>query len=90
MGVSFDKLIPLLSDSFQMASVLSVRRQQVSKKAKIRNRCNQEPHLSQDITWVSDKTTRELQIQVSQEASPFPAGDHKAVMKRQEGMTNKT
>ena len=73
-----------------MASVLSVSRQQVSKKATIRNRYNQQPHLSQDITWVSDKNTRELQIQVSQEASPFPTGDHKAAMKRQEGMTNKT
>ena len=57
----------------------------VSKKAKIRNRYNQVPHLTQDTIWESVKNT---QKQESQEASPFPAGDHKAVMNRQESMTN--
>ena len=38
--------------------------------AKIRNRYNQVPHLTQDTTWESDTTKK------SQEVSPFPAGDH--------------
>ena len=49
----------------------------VSKGAKIRNRYNQEPHLTQDtngkVTNSQLDTTNE-----SQEVSPFPAGDHKA------------
>ena len=34
------------------------------------------------------QNTRELQIQAGQEVNPFPVGDHKAAMKRQESMTN--
>ena len=49
----------------------------VSKGAKIRNRYNQIPHLTQDtngkVTNSQLDTTNE-----SQEVSPFPAGDHKA------------
>ena len=49
----------------------------VSKGAKIRNRYNQVPHLTQDtrgkVTNSQLNTTNE-----SQEVSPFPAGDHKA------------
>ena len=49
----------------------------VSKGAKIRNRYNQVPHLTQDtngeVTNSQLDTTNE-----SQEVSPFPAGDHKA------------
>ena len=41
----------------------------------MRNRFNQEPHLNHDTTWESDKDTRN---------SPFPAGDHKAAMNRQD------
>ena len=48
----------------------------VSKEAKIRNRNNQVPHLTQDTTWESDKDIIKHNVQVSQEASPFPAGDH--------------
>ena len=51
----------------------------VRKKAKIRNRYNQAPHLTQDTTWDSDKTTTH-HIQESREVTPFPAGDHKATM----------
>ena len=57
------------------------------KKTKIRNRYNQVPHLTQDTTWESDKNTRKHHTQESQEASPFPAGDHKAPINRQERMT---
>ena len=50
---------------------------EVSKGAKIRNRYNQVPHLTQGtngkVTNSQLDTTNE-----SQEVSPFPAGDHKA------------
>ena len=58
----------------------------LSKKAKIRNRHNQVPHLSQDTTPERDKNTRKHHIQESQEVIPFPAGDHKAAMNRQLSM----
>ena len=49
----------------------------VRKRAKIRNRYKQVPHLTQDtngkVTNSQLDTTSE-----SQEVSPFPAGDHKA------------
>ena len=59
-----------------------------SKEAKIRNRYNQVPHLTQETTWQSDKNTIKHNKQESQEASPFPAGDQKAAIDRQESMTN--
>ena len=49
----------------------------VRKSAKIRNRYNQAPHLTQDTN--RKVTTSQLDItNESQEVSPFPAGDHKA------------
>ena len=59
----------------------------VSKEAKIRNRYNQVPHLTQDTTRESDRITIKHHSQESQEVSPFPAGDHKVTMNRQESMT---
>ena len=59
----------------------------VRKGAKIRNRYNQAPHLTQDTTWVSDKTQLNI-TNKRQEVSPFPAGDHKAAMNSRESMTN--
>ena len=54
---------------------------QVSKGAKIRNRYNQVPDLTQDtngkVTNSQLDTTNE-----SQEVSPFPSGDHKAHINR--------
>ena len=54
---------------------------EVSKGAKIRNRYNQVPHLTQDtngkVTNSQFDTTDK-----SQEVSPFPAGDHKAHINR--------
>ena len=49
----------------------------VRKRAKIRNRYNQAPHMTQDTKWESDNVTirhhkREPRCQ------PFPTGDHKA------------
>ena len=53
----------------------------VSKDAKIRNRYNQVPYLTQDtngkVTNSQLDTTNK-----SQEVSPFPAGDHKAHINR--------
>ena len=54
---------------------------QVSKEAKIRNRFNQVTHLTQDTKWESDKNTLKHNIQESQVANLFPAGNHKAAMK---------
>ena len=39
-------------------------------------------------TWECDKNTRKHHLQESQEASPCPAGDHKATMNRQDSMIN--
>ena len=59
----------------------NVKDWKVSKGAKIRNRYNQVPHLTQDtngkVTNSQFDTTTE-----SQEVSPFPAGDHKAHINR--------
>ena len=53
----------------------------VRKRAKIRNRYNQAPHLTQDTN--EKVTTSQLEItNESQEASPFPAGDQKASTNR--------
>ena len=53
----------------------------LSKGAKIRNRYNHVPHLTQDtngkVTNSQLDTTNE-----SQEVNPFPAGDHKAQINR--------
>ena len=60
----------------------------VSQGAKIRNRYNQVPHLTQDtngkVTNSQLYTTNE-----SQEVSPFPAGDHKAQINRRAQRHNK-
>ena len=61
----------------------------VSKDAKIRNRYNQVPHLTQDnngkVTNSQLDTTNE-----SQGVSPFPAGDHKAHLNRRPQNTANT
>ena len=68
--------------------VHSSRDFKVSKEANIRNRYKQVPHLTKDTTWESDENKIKHNIQELQDASPFPAGDHKAAMNRQESMTN--
>ena len=59
-----------------------------SKGAKIRNRYDQVPHLTQDsngkVTNLQLDTTNE-----SQEVSPFPAGDQKAHINRRIQMHSK-
>ena len=61
----------------------------VSKGAKIRNRYNQVPHLTQDTKWESDRLTVDTTNE-SQEVSPFPAGDHIALLRAQRHSKHKT
>ena len=60
----------------------------VRKTARIRNRYNQVPHLSQDAKLESTKITINISNK-SQEVSPFPLDNHKAAMNRHESMANK-
>ena len=53
----------------------------VRKRAKIRNQYNQAPHLTQDTN--GKVTNSQLDItNESQEVSPFPVDDHKALITR--------
>ena len=64
-----------------MAKLYIVNYIELIKGAKIRNRYNQVPHLTQDtngkVTNSQLDTTNE-----SQEVNPFPAGDHKVSINR--------
>ena len=66
---------------YNLNHVIYVVKCKVSKGAKIRNRYNPVPHLTQDtdrkVTNSQLDTTNE-----SQEVSPFPAGDHRAHINR--------
>ena len=53
----------------------------VSKGAKIRNRYNQVPHLTQDTNGKVTNSQLDTANE-SQEVIPFPAGDHKAHINR--------
>ena len=70
-----------------MCCIYKLLPNKVIKTARIRNRYNQVPHLSQDCKWKSNKTTMNI-TNKSKEVSPFPSGDHKAAMNRRESMTN--
>ena len=59
----------------------------VRKAAKIKNRYNQVPHLSQDTEWESNKITINL-TNKGQKVSLFPSGDLKAALNRCESMAN--
>ena len=60
----------------------------VRKMAKIRNRYNQAPHPTQDTN--GKVTTSQLDIKHnSLEVSPFPAGDHKALINKRARKHNK-
>ena len=64
-------------DTRRMDGRIYVGDHKVRKRAKIRNRYNQAPHLTQDTN--GKVTTSQLDItNESQEVNPFPAGDHKA------------
>ena len=53
----------------------------VNMGAKIRNRYNQVPHLTQDTNWKVTNAQLDTTNE-NQEVSPFPAGDHKAHINR--------
>ena len=80
-GKLFEWLNNYLSQSNQVCFKSCYSGLTVSKGAKISNRYNQVPHLSQDtngkVTNSKIDTTNE-----SQEVSPFPAGDHRAHINR--------
>ena len=60
----------------------------VKKRAKIRNRYNQAPHLTQDTN--EKVTASQLDItNENQEVSPFPVADHKALINRRARKHNK-
>ena len=66
-------------DTRSMDGRIYVGDHKVRKMAKIRNRYNQAPHLTQDYN--GKVTTSQLAIAIeSQEVSSFPAGDHKALI----------
>ena len=70
--------LPLRYHLIKMIKIVYIK---VSKGAKIRNRYNQVPHLTQDTN--GKVTNSQLDTtNWSQEASPFPAGDHKAHINR--------
>ena len=75
--------IQVIAESICLTLALAThtKKIKVSKGAKIRNRYNQVPHLTQDtngkMTNSQLDTTNE-----SQEVSPFPAGDHKVHINR--------
>ena len=54
----------------------------VRKAAKIRNRYNQVPHLTQDTTLESNKNTIKHH---KQEVGPFPAGAHNVLKSKKNG-----
>ena len=78
----------MLTDFYEKI-VLSRISSKVRKRAKIRNRYKQAPHLTPDTN--GKVTTSQLDItNESQEVSPFPAGDHKASTNRRACKHNKT
>ena len=60
----------------------------VRKMAKIRNRYNQVPHLTQDTNGKVTNSQVDITNE-SQEVSPFPAGDHMASINRRARKHNK-
>ena len=70
--------VPLVADLFLFCYERDLI---ISKGAKIRYQYNQVPHLTQDTN--GKVTSSQLDTtNVSQEVSPFPAGDHKAHINR--------
>ena len=73
--------------SYRLVLCKHRRLEKVRKRTKIRTRYNQVPHLTQDTTSESSKTTINI-TNKNQEVSPFPEGDHKAALNRRESMRN--
>ena len=71
-----------------LVSPKTLNSSKVRKRAKIKNRYNQAPHLTQEPN--GKMTTSQLDItNKSQEVSPFPAGDNKASINRRARKHNK-
>ena len=70
-----------VSASSQSLRLILILRMKVSKGAKIRNRYNQIPHLTQDTNGKVTNSHLDATNE-SQEVSPFPEGDHKAQINR--------
>ena len=73
----------MVCTSFLVPHFLKVR-----KRAKIRNRYNQVPHLTQDTNGKVLNSQLDI-TKESQEVSPFPADDHKATINRHAQKHNK-
>ena len=72
----------------KFTDVVTRKHMKVGKRAKIKNRYNQAPHMTQDTN--GKVTTSQLDItNESQEVSPFPAGDHKVSINRRARKHNK-
>ena len=84
----FADILGFLNTHWVQTSVYQQTSFKVSKGAKITNRYNQVPHLTQDtngkVTNSQLDTTNK-----SQEVSPFAAGDHKAQINRRAQRHNK-
>ena len=66
---------------FFLLKIWSLKYIKVRKRTKIRNRCNQIPHLTQDTNGKVTNSKQDITNE-SQEVSPFPAGAHKATINR--------
>ena len=83
----FTMLLPV--NSIHSSWLHENKNTKVSKGAKIRNRYNQIPHLTQDTN--GKVTNSQLyKTNESQEVSPFPSGDHKAQINRRAQRQNNT
>ena len=69
-----------------MKRALPCKLKKVKRKAILRNRYNQVPHLTQDTIWESDKTQK-TQHTREQRGQPFPVGYHNAARNRQASIT---
>ena len=74
--------------SLHIAAVFVCPYTQVNKGAKIRNRYNQVPHLTQKTNGKVTKSQLDTTNE-SQEVSSFPEGDHKAQINRHAQKHNK-
>ena len=66
---------------------LTMTEQRVERKAKIRNRYNQAPYLTQNSAKIQENTTRRREPGVLPFAIPFAADDQNAAKKRQGNIT---
>ena len=64
-----------------ISTINNLKARKVSKGAKIRNRYNQVPRLTQDTNGKVTNSQLDTTYE-SQKGSPFPAGDHKAHINR--------